>query len=543
MDLFRISALCLLVASTLPLSACAGGQAGQSHLTAETQEEFAAAIYQAMQDRALNRGLPPNTTAMQFTIGVGLQVLSDVHLTPHDTFDLVAAGFANLARTDPDFDVSIGDRDIEISTGGKRLHWFALPPERAFPEWGLEVDKSIQEYLKQRTGNGGLAPDALYDAFLEGVASASGPFTDYATRDDVRLQESFLAGETADVGLGVEISDAGAEIRAILDVDLLDVPLLKQGNTIVSIDGHAVIGLGWVAVEKLLLGPAGTSAALGIVEPGKDTSATVSVRRVTVNPPPLRRTRVGDMLHVEIVQFHPRTAISLIDAMKQASQKGPEIKGIILDLRSSPQGQLDSGIAVADIFLEEGKILSTWGRHENTRQIFEARGNAATNRLPLVILIREETEGVAIVVASALQDLERAVVIGQASGGSGPITGGIRLPNGGVFNIPVAEVFASSGYHLNRRGVMPTICTSDAASADAVIEALRREQRMIDHTTRTRDVDTEDAAEIAAFRALCPARRGGTDVDLAVAQALLEDGALFAGVLSASNVKGQTASR
>ncbi|MEQ9609229.1 MAG: S41 family peptidase, partial [Kiloniellaceae bacterium] len=295
--------------------------------------------------------------------------------------------------------------------------------------------------------------------------------------------------------------------------------------------------------EQLLLGPVGTSAALGIVEPGKDTSATVSVRRATVNPPALRTTRVGNMLHVEIVQFHPRTAISLIDALKQTSQNGPEIKGIILDLRSNPQGQLDSGIAVADIFLEEGKILSTWGRHENSRQVFEARGNAATNRLPLVVLIREETEGVAVVVASALQDLERAVVIGQASSGSGPITGGMRLPNGGAFNFPIGEVFASSGYHLTSRGLMPTICTSDAATADAVIEALRREQRMIDHTTRTRDVDTEDAAAIAAFRSLCPARRGGADVDLAVAQALLEDSALYAEVLSASNVKGQTAAR
>ena len=536
--------LAVLLTASLVLAGCAGGQAGSGRFDTKAQEEFAAAVYQAMQDRALNGRLPPNTTATQVTIGIGLQVLSDLHLAPRETFEMVVAGFANLARKEPAFHFTIGDRDIEVSSRGKRLHRFALPPDRAFPDWGLEVDKSIQEYLKQRPGSGGLSSDALYDAFLEGVASAFGPLTHYATREDVRIQERFLTGDLADVGLGTEVTDVGAVILAILDVDLLDDPLLKQGNTIVSIDGQDIRGLDWITVEELFIGPVGSSATLGIQEAGKDSSASVTVGRIAMGAPSLRSRRIGDQLIVEIVRFDRGTAIELIDTLRQASQNGPEeVTGVILDFRNNPQGQLDSGIAIADIFLEDGKVVSTWGRHESTRKVFEARANAATNRLPVIVLIGEKTQGVPEVVAAALQDLERALVVGQASHGSGPISGGLRLANGGAFNFPIAEIFAASGYRLNTRGVMPTVCTSGAETAEAVIDGLRRERRMTDRTTRTRDIDPADAAEIAAFHALCPARSGGRDIDLAVAQALLEDAALYAEILSASNLPGQSAAR
>jgi carboxyl-terminal processing protease len=157
--------------------------------------------------------------------------------------------------------------------------------------------------------------------------------------------------------------------------------------------------------------------------------------------------------------------------------------------------------------------------------------------------VNELTVSGAEIVAAALQDNGRAVVVGESSYGLGTIQTVLPLPNRGELILTWTEISTPAGYRLDKRGVMPTVCTGGGVSADQVLSALRNGTGgVIDKATRARDIDPDDAAAVEAFRALCPPRSDNADVSLEVAQALLADPVLFAKVLASSGVQ-RTAAR
>lgn len=208
---------------------------------------------------------------------------------------------------------------------------------------------------------------------------------------------------------------------------------------------------------------------------------------------------------------------------------GPRLRGIVLDLRSNPGGLLDQAVSLSDVFIAQGPIVSTVGRHPASRQFFEASGDSVAPQIPMIVLINGGSASSSEIVAAALQDVGRAVVVGSASYGKGTVQTVLRLPNDGELTLTWAQLVTPSGYHLNEHGVVPTLCTSDLGDDDHSVQiALQRVNAVPPLAPVTpRPRASLDESAWSQLRRTCPARQGDHEVDLKVAKRLLADPVLY----------------
>jgi carboxyl-terminal processing protease len=185
---------------------------------------------------------------------------------------------------------------------------------------------------------------------------------------------------------------------------------------------------------------------------------------------------------------------------------------------------------VSDLFVGHGRIVSTHGRHPDSHQYFDADIDDLAKHRPVAVLVNGNSASASEIVAAALQDSGRAVVIGSGSFGKGTVQTVLRLPNQGELTLTWARFHAPTGYGLNRRGVIPNICTTgipDQTTED-ILGRLVNGDLPIDRATQHRDIGPDDEAGIAALRAYCPARPTDNEIDLEVALRLFERPDLFA---------------
>jgi carboxyl-terminal processing protease len=229
--------------------------------------------------------------------------------------------------------------------------------------------------------------------------------------------------------------------------------------------------------------------------------------------------------------------------METAIELG-KIKGIILDFRSNPGGLLDQAVEVSDLFLTKGRIVSTNGRHPDSNQNFYADEDEKAQNLPMAVLINGNTASAAEIVAAALQDHGRAIVIGSNSYGKGTVQNVIALPNNSELSITWSRFYTPSGYALHNLGVLPTICTSReniGASGKENSEFIRRLKKFHAGVVISKAVFSQWRAKklpgkesIEKLRAICPARKKTSDQDLNVAKQLLSDPMIYSRAMNLS---------
>jgi carboxyl-terminal processing protease len=299
---------------------------------------------------------------------------------------------------------------------------------------------------------------------------------------------------------------------------------------VVAVDGETTAARSQNEVLRQLRGPIASTVAITIERPGQRGSRSYRLQRTLIVLPTVTMTQNDGVVVFHISGFNQDTTQQLVadlDAIKR--DLGPQPRGIVLDLRGDPGGLLDQAVSLADVFIDKGPIVATVGRNPASRQYFEAAGDAAAPRVPLVVLINGGSASASEIVAAALQDAGRAVVVGTASYGKGTVQTVLRLPNDGELILTWAELVAPAGYSLNGHGVVPTICTSGLGDAPEAIEtALQRAsaagagEGLI--TAPRASLDERGWAEL---RASCPPRRGDHAVDAAVAERLLENPVLY----------------
>jgi carboxyl-terminal processing protease len=539
MALLRV--LILSMAVTYALAGCAK-TSPEAGFDERVQEELEAALAEALGGGSLYSERPSNVSLSQYTVQIALQVVAALHKDHHTSADVVRAGFAKLANRHPDFSFIVENPDIVISNKGDEVYRFLRPPDTSHALWAESVNESIKAFIDKRSVSAGPNHTSLLDDFLSGMANSLDRFATYYAHEYVVQRQRYLASELARVGIGIEPVQSGAVVLSLSDFGILDGGFLKRDDVIVSVDGRPLAGLDRSTIEGNLYGPLGSTATLDVLRNGQSAAQSVAIERQKVNGLSVRTKSIGSLLHVQIINLNRRTGVQLTDALTKASTTGDQgPKGVVLDLRGNPGGFLSSSTAIADVFLADGEIVSTLGRKQANNETIRARENAPTNWLPLVLLTSGNSGGGAEIIASALQDLERAVVVGEVSYGDGLIQTGRRLPNGGDLFFTSVEAVTPAGYRLDKRGVMPTVCTGGDVTAEAVLAELRAGGGTIGYATRTRDIDPEDAASVAAFRALCPPRSDGADIDLEVARAILEAPALYADILARDRQSKQAA--
>jgi len=243
------------------------------------------------------------------------------------------------------------------------------------------------------------------------------------------------------------------------------------------------------------------------------------------------------VLYLKVSGFNQDTARALAEAIDKGRQEiGERMTGVVLDLRGNPGGLLKQSVKVADLLLTQGQIISTRGRHADSIHYYEAGGRDLAFGLPVIVLVDGKSASAAEIVAAALQDRDRAVVVGTASFGKGSVQTVIRLPNDGEITLTWSRLYAPSGYSLHGLGVLPAICTSGVKDdARAVIRLrLAERARTAEALGAWRLSAAFDDTKRGKLRNVCPSQRRRDALEIEMARQLIVDQALYAEALNMS---------
>ena len=464
---------------------------------------------------------------------VGYRDIADIYIQEVPSIDLAVAGLSGLSSIDPAFKVSRDGGWILLDIGGDKAATLSVPARGDAEGWGnltaAALDLSRRRSAELNTAD----PEQLYEVVFDGMLGKLDKFSRYSGREEARENRASRDG-FGGIGVRIRLVDAGVRILSVMDHTPAKQSGLADDDIIVSIDGENTVGLSQREVVRRLRGPLHTRVVLGVKRVSAPAPLNIEVARAHIVPQTVRYERLGATAHIRVSGFNQNTARNLREAIKLASaEMGDELGGFILDLRGNPGGLLDQSVAVSDLFVTDGRIVSTHGRHPDSHQYFEAEPDDLAHAKPVVVLVNGNSASASEIVAAALQDSGRAVVVGSSSYGKGTVQTVLRLPNEGELTLTWARFHAPSGYALNGRGVMPDICTSPIAAGEQIeaaqiVEQVRSGRLPVAKALIHRDLTLEDEKGIEAFRASCPPAQGESGLELEVAQRLLEDPVLFA---------------
>jgi carboxyl-terminal processing protease len=322
---------------------------------------------------------------------------------------------------------------------------------------------------------------------------------------------------------------------------------LQAEDRILSIEGEITKGMTPRDVIRRLRGPVGETVRVDVRRASEAQPLQVAVVRAYIIPQTVSYKRSGDVAHIRLSGFNPKTTEALVEAVRRAEREiGPRFAGIVLDLRNNFGGYLDQSIYVADLFLAEGSIVSTRGRHRTVTQESWARRGDIGEKIPLAVLINGNSASASEIVAAALQDHNRAVVIGTTSFGKGSVQSILTLPNEGEIVLTSARFHAPSGYALADLGVLPHLCTGSNHETPSVIVDQLRNGRLADRGAagRWRAVGADDIEARKKLRAgNCPSDSVDRDGDLELAKSILSDRGLYAMAIASTATVATAAPR
>jgi carboxyl-terminal processing protease len=463
----------------------------------------------------------------------GLDQIDELYIVQVSNRRLALDAAARLSQLDPNFRVtetpgSHDDTEIVMNYGDREVAAYPNPATDDPHAWGgwlgvLEAD------ARHASPAVAAAPQDEVDKVLfDGITGGLDRFSRYATPQTARDQRAARDGFG---GVGVLLEDDADPFRItkVISGSPADVAGIQVGDQVVSVDDRPTASRSQNDVIRQLRGPVLSTVAIGIARSGTE-SRNYRLQRTLIVLPTVTVTSEGGVAVFHISGFNQNTTQQLVEEFEAIKREmGPQLRGIVLDLRGDPGGLLDQAVSLADVFLAKGPIVATVGRNPASHQYFEASGDSVAPRIPIVVMINGGSASASEIVAAALQDAGRAVVVGTASYGKGTVQTVLRLPNDGELTLTWAELIAPAGYSLNGHGVVPTICTSDLGNdAQSIAAALQRISPAGASSSVAAVLRASlDDAGWAELRRSCPPRTGDRAIDLAVAERLLADPVLY----------------
>lgn len=302
----------------------------------------------------------------------------------------------------------------------------------------------------------------LIESAINGMLQALDPHSSYLNEESFRDMQVQTRGEFG--GLGIEVTMEQGFVRVVSPID--DTPAaragIEAGDLITHLDGASVLGLNLADAVDKMRGRVGSDIKLTIRREGRKPF-DVTVTRDVIRIKSVRSHIEGNVGYLRITTFNKQTEIGVKREIgKMRKELGDSMIGLVLDLRRNPGGLLDQAIKVSDVFLERGEIVSTRGRDENDAQRFNAKAGDLINGLPMVVLINGGSASASEIVAGALQDHNRAVIMGTQSFGKGSVQTIMPIPGHGAMRLTTAAYFTPSGRSIQKTGVTPDIVVKQA---------------------------------------------------------------------------------
>ena len=298
------------------------------------------------------------------------------------------------------------------------------------------------------------------EAAIQGMLSSLDPHSSYMDATEYREMQTQTRGEYG--GLGIEVTSEDGVVRVVSPIDGTPAARagIQAGDYLTAINGESIVGLTLNEAVRRMRGNAGTDITVTVAREGTDpfevtlTREIINVRAVTA------RIEGGDVGIIRISTFNERTGDMLQDAIRTVKRDtGGRLRGVIVDLRNNPGGLLDQAIEVSDAFLDGGEVVSTRGRQPEDVQRYNARRGEDLAGVPVVVLINEASASAAEIVAGALQDRNRALVVGMDSFGKGSVQTVIPLQGGrdGALRLTTARYYTPAGRSIQGAGITPDI--------------------------------------------------------------------------------------
>lgn len=300
----------------------------------------------------------------------------------------------------------------------------------------------------------------LIEAAINGMLTSLDPHSSYLPPKDAEDMRVQTKGEFG--GLGIEVTQENGFVKVVSPIDDTPAALagIESGDFITHVNGESVLGLTLDDAVDLMRGPVGSEIVITVVRKGKDDPFDVTIVRDTIKLTAVRTRTEGESVVLRVTTFNEQTYDNLEAGLKKSvDELGglDKVDGFVLDLRNNPGGLLNQAIEVADAFLNEGEIVSTRGRDLQDGERFNATEGDLTGGKPIVVLINGGSASASEIVAGALKDHRRAIVVGTKSFGKGSVQTVIPLKDDAAMRLTTARYYTPSGRSIQGLGVSPDI--------------------------------------------------------------------------------------
>ncbi len=348
----------------------------------------------------------------------------------------------------------------ERGLGGASIAPLPLKELRTFTDVFATIKAHYVEEVDDRT---------LLDNAVRGMLTGLDPHSAYLDADAFKELQVGTSGEFG--GLGIEVGMEDGFVKVIAPID--DTPAqragIQAGDLIIRLDDTPVKGLSLRDAVDIMRGKPGTEIVLTVVREGMDKPLKIKIVRAIIKVKSVRqRTLEKGFGYIRISQFQSHTGESVAEAIKALeSENDGRLKGLVLDLRNNPGGVLDAAVKVADSFIDEGLIVYTQGRRPDSRIEFRATPTDLLDGSPMVVLVNVGSASASEIVAGALQDHHRALIIGSKTFGKGSVQTVLPLKGGSAIKLTTARYYTPSGRSIQAEGIVPDVPLAEVSVAAA----------------------------------------------------------------------------
>ena len=308
-----------------------------------------------------------------------------------------------------------------------------------------------KEYFKE------INESDVIDGAINGMLQSLDPYSSYMSPKTFKNMNTETKGEFG--GLGIEVTMESGLVKVISPIDETpaDRAGIKSGDYIIKLDDKQVKGLTLEEAVNTMRGKVGAPITLTIRRLETNDPIVVKIIRETIKTKSVISEIKENIGYIRLRSFNEKSGDELISHIKEINKNKPDVAGYILDLRNNPGGLLTQAIKVSDAFLDSGEIVSTKGRDPKDIKIYNAKKGDEINGKPLVVLINGGSASASEIVAGALKDNKRAIILGEKSFGKGSVQSVMPLSNGGGLRLTVAKYYLPSGETIENIGVYPDI--------------------------------------------------------------------------------------
>lgn len=346
--------------------------------------------------------------------------------------------------------------------------------------------------------------EKLIESAINGMLTALDPHSAYLSPKNFRDMQVQTRGEFG--GLGIEVTMENGIVKVVSPID--DTPAAKAGvmanDLITHLDNEQIVGLTLEQAVEKMRGPVNTPIKLTIRRKDVEDPIVLNITRavIKINPVKAALEKDGKVAHIKITTFNEQTHSNLVKAVEDLKKKaGSTIKGYVIDLRNNPGGLLDQAVSISDDFLERGAIVLTKGRNLEEMDRKQARAGDITDGKKVAVLVNGGSASASEIVAGALQDHKRAVVIGTRSFGKGSVQTIIPLGANGAIRLTTARYYTPSGRSIQAKGIDPDIVVEQELPDElkAKMQNAPRGEASLRGHLRTEDQEGEESSGSSAY--------------------------------------------